>query len=127
MSIFDISADDFFYSPTLDGGYGSPDLSTTGASNPNDVSWTDRIFATGTDFVSQFLDYQAKTRLAQEQYKFQLAANQQQSVLGTAEVPQNVQAATVGINYQQPQTIAGLDKNMVLFGVVALVAYLAIK
>jgi hypothetical protein len=111
-------------SGTLDGGYGS----TTGVDNTN-VSWTDRIFSTGTDFVSQFLDYQAKTRLAEEQYKYQLAANNQQSILGTAEVPQNVQAAPIGITYpvQQQQTIAGLDRNMVLIGVLGLVAYLAIK
>jgi hypothetical protein len=118
MSTFGYSADDVFASKTLDAGTAG---TATGSSNG---SLVDRIFATGTDFVSQFLDYQAKARLAQEQNKYQLAAMQQNQMMTTTEVPQNVG--------QNPMPLVvtsggGMNQNMLLLGAVALVAVLALK
>lgn len=119
MSLLGYDASTVFASDVLDAGTAG---TTSGSSSG---SLTDRIFATGTDFVSQFLDYQAKTRLAEEQSKYQLAALQQKQILSTAEVPQNVG--------QQPMPLvvtsggSGINQNMLLLAGVALVAVMVLK
>lgn len=125
MSIFGQSADQVFASDTLDGGA----ISTAGTgSNPSGSSWTDRIFSTGTDFVSQFLDYQAQSRLLEEQTKYKLAEQQQRQMLGIAEMPQNVNASPMPLAVPQGQVQAfGISPQMLMIGGLVLAAIVLTK
>jgi hypothetical protein len=121
--MFGYDAEDVFASDALTVGDGT--AGTTGSS-ANDASFTDRLFATGKDFVGQFLDFQAARRLQEEQYKYQLAAKQQQSVLGTTETPQNVGQNPQPIVVQQPGNTQKMN-NMLLWAALAVAAVAVIK
>ncbi len=120
MSIFGQSADSVFASDTLDGGA----ISTAGtptAGNGSSGGLVDRIFSTGSDYVSQFLDYQAQTRLLQEQTKYRLAEAQQAQMLGLAETTQNTGANPQPLYVPQQQAI-GISPNMLMIGGLLLAA-----
>lgn len=122
MSIFGYDAENVFASDVLTVDDGT--AGTTG-SDANDATFTDRLFATGKDFVGQFLDYQAARRLQEEQFKYQLAAKQQQAVLGTTETPQNVGNDPVPLVIQQPSS--GMNNSMLLWAALAVGAVVLLK
>jgi len=124
--MFGASADDIFASDVLDASYNAP--STTGTSGISSGSLIDRVFATGSDFVSQFLDFQAAQRLQQEQFKYQLAAQQQAQMLGTTEVPQNVSVQPTPIYVPaSSDSFGGIDKKWWLLLAAAAVTYAVVK
>ena len=86
MGIFsDLDANDVFGSTGSGGG-----TAGTGT-NPNNISWTDKIFSTATDFGTQYLDILGRGELQKKAFDY--AAVNQARTLNTVEAPQNIGAA----------------------------------
>lgn len=124
MGIFgDLTGDQVFGTGATTGGVS--DTAWTGGAG---TSWVDRVFSTGTDFVSQYVDFAAKQALARQNNSFQLAAMNQANLIGNTELPQNVGAQVMPLGQSVP-SIGGvsLGSPVVMIAVVGLIAYLALK
>lgn len=106
-------------------GSGSSSTGTAGTGeNPSGASWVDRIFSTGTDYLSTYIDYAAQAELRRADSKFKIAEIQQEQLLTNVEVPNNVGATpdVVYIPDNDGSTTYGISKEMLMIGLVLVVA-----
>lgn len=112
------------------GGGGGGNVATQTGNYSTGNGWADRLFNTGQDIFSQFLDVKKDQWLIDERTKLLQAQNQQMKMLGTVEQPVQTNAQTLEpwqiAALQQSQSTAS-NQKLLMWVLVAAVAYTALK